>query len=57
MARALVVVAQLVKDDKGQDLIEYCLLTALVAIAVLVAVRSVGETMNAVWWGPIADAF
>ena len=56
MARSCAALAQLILDDAGQDLMEYALLTALVAIAAFVAVKSVGDTLYTLWWKPIADA-
>ena len=46
---------KLLRDDSGQDLLEYSLLAVLIAIVAMVAVRSVGTTMTDLWWGPIAD--
>jgi Flp pilus assembly pilin Flp len=39
----------LVRDDKGQDLIEYALLAALIALASVIAITQAGERVNAVW--------
>ena len=57
MARALVAITRLVHRDEGQDLIEYGVVMALIAIAAIVAVGGVGDVMNTLWWGPIAAAF
>jgi Flp pilus assembly pilin Flp len=46
-----------VARDDGQDLTEYGLLAALIAIAALAAVSTVGETIRAVLWQPIASTF
>ena len=54
MTRVLVAVDNLIHADEGQDLLEYALLTALVVIGALLAVRGVGGVMNDLWWGPIA---
>ena len=35
-----------VRDDKGQDLIEYAFLAAFIALFVLVAVQAVGTAVN-----------
>jgi len=37
-----------VRDEEGQDLIEYALLVALIAIACIVAVRRAGTSINGV---------
>jgi Flp pilus assembly pilin Flp len=39
----------LVRDDSGQDLIEYALLAALIALASVVAIQAAGSQVNAVW--------
>jgi Flp pilus assembly pilin Flp len=44
----------LIAREDGQDLIEYGLLAALVALACVVALGTVGETLNALWWEPIS---
>jgi len=42
--------------EEGQDLLEYGLLAALIAIVALGAVQSVGTTINTVFWSAIAAA-
>jgi Flp pilus assembly pilin Flp len=54
MARVFAAIARLVRNDGGQDLLEYGLVAVLVAIAAIVAVKSVGDTLSNLWWGPIA---
>lgn len=44
------------RDDHGQDLLEYGLLAALIAIVALAAVSSVGRTIYEVFWRAIASA-
>jgi len=39
----------LVRDDSGQDLIEYALLAALIALASVLAIQAAGSQVNAVW--------
>jgi pilus assembly protein Flp/PilA len=36
----------LVRDDNGQDLLEYALLTALIALAAVVAIRAAGVQVS-----------
>jgi len=48
-------VGRVMRRDDGQDLLEYGLLAALVALTALAAVSSVGTTMNAVFWQMIAQ--
>jgi Flp pilus assembly pilin Flp len=37
-------------DESGQDLLEYALLVALIALVAFGAVTSVGTTINSVFW-------
>ena len=48
-------VGPVMRRDDGQDLLEYGLLAALVALTALAAVSSVGTTMNNVLWQMIAQ--
>lgn len=43
--------------EEGQDLLEYGLLAALIALVALGAVSAVGETIYNVFWKAIASAF
>lgn len=43
-----------IRSDHGQDLMEYGLLMALIAVAALVAVKGLGDTVNTVLWEVIA---
>jgi Flp pilus assembly pilin Flp len=45
-----------VRRSDGQDLLEYGLLAALIAITAFAAVSSLGMTMNTVFWQTIAAA-
>jgi Flp pilus assembly pilin Flp len=45
------------REEHGQDLLEYGLLVALIAIVALAAVSSVGQTINNVFWKSIASNF
>jgi len=38
--------AQIFRDDQGQDLIEYCLVVALIAFAATVGMGSVASKIN-----------
>ena len=48
-------VGPVMRRDDGQDLLEYGLLAALIAITAVAAVGSVGTTMNRVLWQLIAQ--
>jgi Flp pilus assembly pilin Flp len=39
----------LVRDDSGQDMLEYALLTALIALAAVGAVRAAGVEVNEIF--------
>ena len=47
---------RLVRIDDGQDLIEYALLTALIAIVAIAGVSSVGNAVATSFWSVIAAA-
>jgi Flp pilus assembly pilin Flp len=56
MDRVVTYVRRLVGDDCGQDLLEYAMLIALIALVAVGAVTRVGETVNSVLWQAIAAA-
>jgi Flp pilus assembly pilin Flp len=56
MLRALVAIEQLIRNDAGQDLLEYGLVAVLIAIAAMIAVKSLGDTIYTLWWNPIANS-
>ena len=49
-------IRRLATSEQGQDLIEYGLLVALIAIVALVGVTSVGNTIYTVFWSGIGQA-
>jgi Flp pilus assembly pilin Flp len=57
MQQVLVVFRRLVRHDVGQDLLEYGLLVALIAILAFGAVSTVGQKINSVFWTNIAQNF
>ena len=46
--------ARFPKSEEGQDLLEYGLLAALIALVALGAVSTVGQTIYTVFWQSIA---
>jgi Flp pilus assembly pilin Flp len=55
MSTLLVIARQLrAHDDEGQDLIEYALLVALIAIVATAGVMTVGSTVINSFWSVIA---
>jgi len=49
--------ARLRRTDDGQDLLEYGLLMALIAVFAMGAVSVLGNTINTVFWKSIAANF
>jgi Flp pilus assembly pilin Flp len=49
--------SRLREDEEGQDLLEYSLLVALIAMFAIGAVQIVGQTINTVFWQTIATSF
>jgi Flp pilus assembly pilin Flp len=49
-------VSALLSGDAGQDLLEYALLCALIALVCVGTVTTVGNTINTVLWQVIAAA-
>jgi len=45
------------ESEHGQDLLEYGLLAALIALAALSAVSTVGQTIYSVFWKSIQASF
>jgi pilus assembly protein Flp/PilA len=46
-------VARLVKDEQGQDLIEYALLATFVSLVAIVGATALGTALNN-WYGQVA---
>lgn len=44
-----------IREDHGQDLIEYALLVSLIVIVAIAAVKNLGDTVSTVLWGVIAN--
>lgn len=56
MAHMVMAVERLVRRDEGQDLIEYGLLAALIAIVAMVGVSTLGDTIYNTLWRAIGQA-
>ena len=56
MQTAFSFLRQFSSREDGQDLLEYGLLCALIALFALGAVQSVGNTIHTVFWSAIAAA-
>lgn len=55
MVNAIARFRALLRDDKGQDLIEYALLAGLIALVAVGAITTAGTEVNAIW-GDITGA-
>jgi Flp pilus assembly pilin Flp len=56
MAYVMAAIGQLVRRDKGQDLLEYGLLAALIAIVAIASIGTLGTTIFSVFWNGISHA-
>ena len=56
MVQLKTMIAWLVADGTGQDLMEYAMLAGLIAIVAMVAVRALGDTVYNVFWVQIGQA-
>ena len=57
MQRVIAAVARLARRDEGQDLVEYGILAALIAVVVMAGVATLGTTINTVLWQTIVQNF
>jgi len=56
MTQMMAAVSRLMHRDDGQDLIEYGLLVALIALVCLAGVTTIGSTIQTVFWNGIGQA-
>lgn len=49
MHRVLIAIEHLVRDDRGQDLLEYGLLVTLIALATVAGVGLFGTNVTTLW--------
>ena len=54
MPRVIVLITSLARNDDGQDLLEYALLMALIAVGAILTVTRLGQTITTFFWAPIA---
>ena len=54
MHRLMTAVTTVLKTDGGQDLLEYAMLAALIAVVATGAVTTLGSTIDSVLWQVIA---
>ena len=56
MKQVITAIRRLVLHEEGQDLVEYGLLAALIAIAAVAGLSAVGGTVYTVFWQGIGQA-
>jgi Flp pilus assembly pilin Flp len=56
MAQVLTAIGRLVLENDGQDLLEYGLLAALIAVFAMVGITALGDTIHSVFWRAIGQA-
>jgi len=44
-----VIVFRFIRDENGQDMIEYGMLASLISIAAILTIRLIGPIVNAMW--------
>ena len=57
MQHTIAVVSRLVRRDEAQDLLEYGLLAALIALVAFGAVQTLGNAIYTIFWSQIAQNF
>ncbi len=57
MQHILATLAGLTRADEGQDLLEYGVLTVLIAVVAIGAIMLLGNQVNAVLWQTIVNNF
>lgn len=50
------VIVNIAQKDEGQDLLEYALLMALIAVAAVLTVTQLGQTVTNILWAPIVSS-
>jgi Flp pilus assembly pilin Flp len=56
MEHMVMTLRRLMRSDEGQDLLEYALLVALIAVVAAGSVAAVGNTLFSVFWQSIGQA-
>jgi Flp pilus assembly pilin Flp len=56
MKRLIAFIVNLAKTDEGQDLLEYALLMALIAVGAILTVTELGKTVTDILWAPIVSS-
>ncbi|HMB81398.1 MAG TPA: hypothetical protein VKI43_15070 [Vicinamibacterales bacterium] len=56
MTQVLTAIGRLVQRNDGQDLLEYGLLAALIAVFAMIGISTLGDTIYNVFWRGIGQA-
>jgi len=56
MKRVLMAIGRLARRTDGQDLLEYGLLAALIAVVAMAAVSNLGQAIYTLFWRDIGNA-
>lgn len=56
MTQVMTTIGRLVRQDEGQDLLEYGLLATLIAIVAFLGITTLGNTIYTVFWRGIGQA-
>jgi Flp pilus assembly pilin Flp len=56
MLKMMTVIGRLARREDGQDLLEYGLLAALIAVVCMAGVSTIGSTIYSVFWDSIGQA-
>ena len=56
MSQAINVIVNFARKDEGQDLLEYALLMALIAVGAVLTVTKLGRTVTDILWAPIVTS-
>jgi len=56
MAPMVTTIRRLLRDDEGQDLIEYGLLVALIAFVAVAGITATGKAVFNIFWANIGQA-
>ncbi len=49
-------IVDITRKDEGQDLLEYALLMALIAVGAILTVTQLGQTVTNILWAPIVSS-
>ena len=56
MTLVMTAIGSLASRDEGQDLLEYGLLAALIAVVAILGITTLGQTVHNVFWNGIGNA-